>query len=487
MGVRKEVPITYRKSFMAKYILSDDRCKEVYGKLKNKLMSIKGMKSRTSWFYDAFNVGRINFAKLSVRGKYVALYLNLDIKDYPENIYHQEFVGDRRRFGDTSFKIHVKSNRTIKYAMRLIDDEIKKFSLKTGPIPKENYYLEYEPEEPLVRRGLIQVLSNKYTYSPKEQVLVDTHTYNEEQELFREDETQQVIFVDGSKVFVKERKSFEAKLIQSSVETQRYYSLIKNQLLSFTKVKSRVSWKYDSFSLGRIKLAKMQIRGKYLVLYLNLDISKYPKRMGIENSSKYEMFKDTPLTLRIKNDKKFELAIELIDDLRRRFILEEGFLKEAHDYSLGFESSDDLKKKGLIKVYAKFGDTSSRKIQEMGDEILLKKRNNFQVYREEKRFMLVIDDKNNFVQKEEIVKIPLDGEREVVYLDVLEELFNDGDTIDIDLLKDKKVINEKTKFYKVLYRGGVINKTLHIIAHAESQSVKKLLEEKGGSYTVEVK
>ena len=127
MGTKRDVPITYRKSFLAKYILSDDRCKEVYTKLKNKLMSIKGMKSRISWFYDAFNIGRLNFAKLSVRGKYVALYLNLNIDDYPENIYHQEFVGDRRRFGDTSFKIHVKSNRTIKYAFKLIEDEIKKF------------------------------------------------------------------------------------------------------------------------------------------------------------------------------------------------------------------------------------------------------------------------------------------------------------------------------------------------------------------------
>ena len=126
----KNVPITYRKSFLAKYILSDDRVKYVYNTLKNKLMSIFGMKSRISWFYDAFNVGRINFAKLSVRGKYVALYLNLNIEDYPQNIYHQENVTDRRRYKETRFKIHVKSNRTIKYAFRLIDDEIKNFNLK---------------------------------------------------------------------------------------------------------------------------------------------------------------------------------------------------------------------------------------------------------------------------------------------------------------------------------------------------------------------
>ena len=485
MGTKREVPITYRKSFLAKYILSDDRCKEVYTKLKNKLLSIKGMKSRISWFYDAFNIGRLNFAKLSVRGKYVALYLNLGIDDYPENIYHQEFVGDRRRFGDTSFKIHVKSNRTIKYAFKLIDDEIKKFNLKTGPIPKENYYLEKEDELPLIGRGLIKIVSENYTYAPNEQVEVDNYTDNTE--LFDTDYSKQVIFVDGSKVFVKERKSFEAKLIQSDLTLQNYYSIIKNQLLSFKKVKSKVSWKYDSFTIGRVKLAKLQIRGRYLVLYLNLDLSKYPRRGGIEDSSKYDLFKDTPLTLRIKNDDRLKFALDLIDDLKKRFLLEEGFLKENHNYSAEFEADDDLKKKGLIKVYAKFGDQSSKEINDLGNEILQKKRNNFIVYKEEKRLVLSIDDKNNFVQKEEKVKIPLNGEKEIVYLDELLKEFTDKDIIDIDFLKEKGILKENTDFYKVLYRGGKVDKGLNIIASAESQSVKKLLEEAGGSYTVEVK
>ncbi|MCR5741380.1 MAG: uL15 family ribosomal protein [Gammaproteobacteria bacterium] len=483
MSEKRDVPISYRKSFLAKYILSDDRCKEVYSILKNKLMSINGMKSRISWFYDAFNIGRLNFAKLSVRGKYVALYLNLGYDDYPLNIYHQEFVGDRRRFGDTSFKIHVKSNRTLKYAFRLIDDEIKKFNLKTGPIPKENYYLEYENELSLIQRGLIK-LSNptNYTYQAEEQLPVDN--YKREENLFTEDYTKQVIFVDGSKVFVKERKSFEAKLIQSSQELQTYYSTIKNQLLSFTKVKSKISWKYESFNLGKAKLAKLQIRGKYLVLYLNLDLSKYPKRKGIEDSSKYKAFQDTPLTLRIKNQNRLNYAIELIDDLKKRFLLEEGFLKESHDYNVEFQGDEDLKAKGLIKVYARFGEESPEELLSQRNEEVNKKKNNFAVYREEKRLTLTVDKNNNFVETEEIVKIPLDGNKEVVYLDVLEKLFNEDEIVDINSLKDKKIISEDTDYFKVIYRGGEINKKLNIIASAESPSVKKILEEIGGTYKV---
>ena len=487
MEEKREVPISYRKSFLAKYILSDDRCKEVYEKLKNKLMSIEGMKSRISWFYDAFNIGRINFAKLSVRGKYVALYLNLNIDDYEKNIYHQEFVGDRRRFGDTSFKIHVKSNRTIKYAMRLIEDEIKKFNLKTGPIPKENYYLETENELSLIQRGLIKLVTpTNFTYDSSLQVEVDNYKREESHdELFKEDAGKQVIFVDGSKVFVKERKSFEAKLIQSSKELQNYYTVIKNQLLSYTKVKAKVSWKYEAYSLSRVKLAKIQIRGKYLVLYLNLDLSKYPKRKGIEDYSKYSAFKDTPLMLRIKNEARLEYALELINDLKKRFLLEQGFLKENHSYEVDYKEDEELKNKGLIKVYAKFGDDMAKNVVDKGQNTA-KLKNNFPVYKEEKRFVISIDDNNNFVEKEEIVKITLEGEREVVYLDVLERNYDANERVDIESLKEKKLVSPKCEFYKVVYRGGEIDKPLNIYASAESPNVKKLLEEIGGSYQIEV-
>jgi len=487
MKEKREVPITYRKSFLAKYIESDDRVKEVYSLLKNRLMAIDGMKSRTSWFYDAFNIGRLNFAKLSVRGKYLALYLNLDVKDYPSNIYHQEFVGDRRRYGDTSFKIHIKSNRTIRYALRLIDDEIKKYNLKDGPVPKINYYLEHEDDLPLIARGLIKIVSKNYVYSPHEQLDVDTYVKKDKNDaIFDESSSVQVIFVDGSKVFVKERRSFEAKLIQSSSTLQKYYGIIKNQLLSYVKVKSRLSWKYESFTIGRIKLAKIQIRGRYLALFLALDKAKYVKKRWIEDASKYDLFSDTPVLIRIKDDDRLELALSLILDLKKRFLLEEGFLKESHDFSQVFESDDSLKHQGLIKIYAKFGDTSSKKNLKIGDEILAKKRNNFIVYREQKRLVLVVDDKNNFVEQNEVTKVPVDGEKEIIYLDVLSKLFNDGDTITLKVLKDRSLIRTDVDYYKVLYRGGTLNKAFTIIASAQSPAVEKIVKEAGGKYLVEV-
>jgi len=484
---KKDVPITYRKSFMAKYILSDDRCKNVYTILKNKLLSIKGAKSRISWFYDAFNVGRINVAKLSIRGKYVALYLNLDTKDYPINIYHQENVEDRRRFKDTCFKIHVKSNRTVKYAFKLIDDVIKNNNLKTLDVmPNENYYLDYEEEAPLIARGLIKLepkKNEKFVYDYDEYIEVDNFN---KKEIKENEEINQIRFVNDSKVFVKERKSFEAKLIQSNKEIQDYYSKIKNAFLSFTKVKSRISWKYEAFSVGRMKLAKIQIRGKSIVLYLALDPTKYDlKKMKLENQESNPLFKDTPIVIRIRTIERLNEALELIKDLKKRFLLDEGFIKEKHDFIYEYQDNKTLQKQGLIKVFAKFGDYSNEIEAQIGKNIQSKKNNNFPVYKDEKRLVLTIDENNNFIERVENVRTTLEGNKEIVYLDTINHYFNDGDTVDLKALKEKNIIEYDTNFFKVVYRGGEFKKKIKIIASSSSPIVEKILEDNGSEYIID--
>ncbi len=476
---------------MAKYILSDDRVKEVYSILKNRLMSIKGMKSRTSWFYDAFNCGRVNFAKLSVRGKYLALYINLEPNDYPENIYHQEDVRDRRRYKETRFKIHVKSDRTIKYAFRLIDDCVKLFGLKYGKKKQENYYLPKETQEALVERGLIQLETGKVkedeylTYQSDVKIEIDSYVKNDD-DIQNEKQYKNVIFVDGSKVFVKERKSFEAKLILSSPEAKDYYSKIKNRLLTFTHVRSRISWKYDAFSLGRIKLAKIQIRGKYVCLFLALEIEKHNLRKeGLENHSKYDLFKDTPLLIRIKNEEKLNQAMDLIDELRKRFLLNEGFLKENHDFSKEFESDKNLSDLGLIKTYKKLSDEDSKQELQNRIETQNKIKTHFPVYKEEERLVLTIDKNNNFVPAYETIKIPLEGERELVYLDEIEKAYKDGDIVTKESLKEKGIIDNETIYYKVSYRGGNYNRKVKIIATSFSPIALKVMEDSGSTYELE--
>ncbi len=82
--------------------------------------------------------------------------------------------------------------------------------------------------------------------------------------------------VDNSEEYEKMRletrydRSFNAKLIQSDDETQRRYGSLRNRLMAYKGVKSRVSWSGDTFKLGRRTIAKIGINGKSLLLILSI-------------------------------------------------------------------------------------------------------------------------------------------------------------------------------------------------------------------------
>ncbi len=70
---------------------------------------------------------------------------------------------------------------------------------------------------------------------------------------------------------IRLKKSFTAKMKQSEETVKEYYSQIKNELTSYKKINSNVSWHGDRFNFGRDTVAKMNICGKTLCFYLALD------------------------------------------------------------------------------------------------------------------------------------------------------------------------------------------------------------------------
>ncbi len=144
-------------------------------------------------------------------------------------------------------------------------------------------------------------------------------------------------------------KSFTAKLIQSENEVKGWYTDIKNELLSYKRVHARMSWKRESYNLGREAFAKMSFRGNTLCLYLPIDPnslidSKY-KVESVEDNASYA---DTPCLYRIKNSKRAKYAKELIA-IVAGFTQAEKFERESVDYYLPYEGLVELIKKGLIK------------------------------------------------------------------------------------------------------------------------------------------
>lgn len=146
------------------------------------------------------------------------------------------------------------------------------------------------------------------------------------------------------------RRSFTAKLIQSTEDKKRYYSEIKNELLSYRSVKARISWNTESFNKGRTHLAKLAIRGKTLCLCLALDPAELAdsKYFYTDVSDKMR-YRTVPIMIKIKSNRGVKHAKELIELLAARYDLKKKDDFEPVDYTVPHRTTEELIAQGLIK------------------------------------------------------------------------------------------------------------------------------------------
>ena len=111
------------------------------------------------------------------------------------------------------------------------------------------------------------------------------------------------------------KKSFTEKMLEAEDDILNNYDELKNLLLSFKKVKSRISNTCDTFNLGRVKLAKLSVSGKSLKLYLNLDIDSVEPRLRCKDASAKRSYAEVPVFLRIRSPRALKNAKYLIEQL----------------------------------------------------------------------------------------------------------------------------------------------------------------------------
>lgn len=153
-------------------------------------------------------------------------------------------------------------------------------------------------------------------------------------------------------------KSFTARLIQSDDEVKQWYTELKNDLLSYKKVKARMSWKRETYKIGKEVVAKISFRGKTMCLYLPLNAADFAEsKYHLDDVSDTPSNVDTPVMYRLKNARRVKYATELIAMAMDRF----GLVRVeriAEDYYLPYEGIVELINKGLVK----------RKIKSAADE-----------------------------------------------------------------------------------------------------------------------
>lgn len=274
-------------------------------------------------------------------------------------------------------------------------------------------------------------------------------------------------------IVIKYSKSFLAKLIQSDDETKWYYSQLKNRLCSYDGVKSRISWKWESFRSGKKTLAKLRLRGKTLSLCLALNADDYAdSKYKVESLAEIKAYADTPCMYRIKNDRRLKYGGELIDEL----MAQNGIAEIQHgetDYAqmYPYETTEKLIELKLIK--------------ELTDE----EAQSGTMFKPSELRQSVSAQEVDALMQDEVAATLIESEggvsdrtkQSIVNVDTLSQCFENGEVVTLDEIKKRvKGFNKNTTYLKVLARG-TLDKSLTVEADGFSLQAVKMIVLTGGT------
>ncbi|MBO7345173.1 MAG: signal peptidase I [Clostridia bacterium] len=123
------IPDVPKKPFAEKILESKKQTQSYFNDLHNQLTSYKKVTSRISLRCASYRKGRTLLAKISLRGKTLTGYFNLDVKDFNENVYFQKDVSATKAYEEVPFAVKIKSDRACNNAGKLITALAEKFEL----------------------------------------------------------------------------------------------------------------------------------------------------------------------------------------------------------------------------------------------------------------------------------------------------------------------------------------------------------------------
>ncbi len=152
---RGPIVVTYKYSFLARYIQSEAQLQQHYTLIKNVLHSYSPVASRISWKHESFRQGRNTIARIKIKGKSLYLYLALSPEGIEESPYASD-VSDKN--DDTKLLIKVRSARSCRYAVNMIMAMMEQLGLEKIEREYVDYTWAYETTEALVERGLVKMI-----------------------------------------------------------------------------------------------------------------------------------------------------------------------------------------------------------------------------------------------------------------------------------------------------------------------------------------
>lgn len=247
----------------------------------------------------------------------------------------------------------------------------------------------------------------------------------------------------------------ETRLRRADESTKIFYSELKNFLLSYEGVKSRVSKKFDTFTIGRFIVAKMAVRGNVINLYLALASESLENKYFAEDVGDSDTYGKTPTLHKVKSKRGCKYGIELIRDIMNELQIQVNEAYEATDFVAAYPPENIEEKKDAIRYLFK-ESVSVEELGELSDEDALE-------------LIEIVKNKQYTINK----FMPIN--KYVVFVDDLDALYSAGETVTINDLIDKEALPKEENIFLEIRAKGRINKPLTVEAHSFDPAAIKMI------------
>ena len=132
---------------------STNTIKLLYSKLKNEILSYKGVRAEMTVKNENFKAQKRIIARMTVVGECVRLYLALDPAEYSTKKYKHKDAFDQPGYEGTLLMVKVAGEKDRQLAVALIDELVKKFSLERN---KRYAYVPYAEKYPYIKNGVFK-------------------------------------------------------------------------------------------------------------------------------------------------------------------------------------------------------------------------------------------------------------------------------------------------------------------------------------------
>ncbi|MBQ5927432.1 MAG: hypothetical protein IIX01_05870, partial [Clostridia bacterium] len=212
--------------------------------------------------------------------------------------------------------------------------------------------VEVKTEEPVQEETVEEVIEEVVETVEETPVVEEIATTDAFSGEIDYDDANQLVDAENGLV-MRLKRSFTAKLKQNTPEVKSYYSMIKNELASYKRLNSNVSWHGDRFNFGRDTVARMSINGKTLCFYVALDPANPDYKTTVyhqKDLSGQKAYEATPFMMKIKSETGAKKAVRLIGILAEKLGAVKNEKYEPVDYVEQFEyaSTKELVDEGLI-------------------------------------------------------------------------------------------------------------------------------------------